>query len=710
MRWLLSVGLLLWLPARSQNGNEPIRVTDLTQVRSIGSMAVSPDGNRVVYVVTAIEPDKKDDEYNYVNQLWLADLQGNTKPVQLTSKENASQPAWSPDGKQLAFVRTADGKPQVFLLALSGGEARQLTSFPYGASNPQFSPDGKQLLFSASVNYKDLLGDSSLNPGKRPPTWPSERPNYPADLNKSKPDPNGTLEQIRAYLEKNAADQKATVIHRLNFQDEANINPTLTFNHYFRVELTPGAKPNALTQGFFRFGNAQYLPTGDVVLIAQLDSLEHPDRSRGNQIWKITPEGKWIALLKEKEVQYSNLRVSPSGKSMAFLRAPDEGLQIPELCIVPLETPANVRAFAFDRNKSNLRWSTDERSIFFTAQSNGAAPIYRLDINTQKIVPITKGETGVSQLDILPKHLVYVMTQIETPFELYRSELNGEKAERLTELNTTWITPKKISRPEKHIFYNELNLPIEYWVMKPTNYEPGKKYPLLLQIHGGPSSMWGPGEASMWHEYQYFCSQGYGVVYSNPRGSGGYGSEFLRSNRNDWGAGPTRDVLKALDLTVQEGWADTTKLLVTGGSYAGYLVAWIIAHDDRFAAACSQRGVYDLATFFGEGNAWRLIPNYFDGYPWQEPTRSTLQRESPITYIENITTPYIIFHGDNDRRTGFVQSEMIYRSLKVMGRPVEYVRHPNATHEITRSGNNRQRIDQMLRTYEFFERWIQTKK
>jgi dipeptidyl aminopeptidase/acylaminoacyl peptidase len=246
-------------------------------------------------------------------------------------------------------------------------------------------------------------------------------------------------------------------------------------------------------------------------------------------------------------------------------------------------------------------------------------------------------------------------------------------------------------------------------VMKPIGYEPGKKYPLLLEIHGGPSSMWGPGEASMWHEYQYFCSQGYGVVYSNPRGSGGYGLDFLKSNKNDWGTGPTRDVLKALELTIQEGWADTTKLLVTGGSYAGYLVAWIIAHDQRFAAACSQRGVYDLNTFFGEGNAWRLVPNYFGGYPWQESSRSILQRESPINYVENIKTPYIIFHGDNDRRTGFVQSEMLYRSLKVLGRPVEYVRHPNATHEITRSGVNRQRIDQMLRTYEFFERWIQTK-
>jgi dipeptidyl aminopeptidase/acylaminoacyl peptidase len=247
---------------------------------------------------------------------------------------------------------------------------------------------------------------------------------------------------------------------------------------------------------------------------------------------------------------------------------------------------------------------------------------------------------------------------------------------------------------------------IEYWVMKPINYEAGKKFPLLLEIHGGPSAMWGPGENTMWHEFQYFCSKGYGVVYCNPRGSGGYGLEFLRANINDWGTGPTHDVLTALDKTVAEGWADTSRLLVTGGSYAGYLVAWIIAHDHRFKAACSQRGVYDLATFFGEGNAWRLVPNYFGGYPWEPATKAILQRESPITYVQNITTPYIIFHGDNDRRTGFVEGEMMYRSLKVLGRPVEYVRHPGATHEITRSGNNRQRIDQMLRTWEFFERWI----
>jgi dipeptidyl aminopeptidase/acylaminoacyl peptidase len=181
----------------------------------------------------------------------------------------------------------------------------------------------------------------------------------------------------------------------------------------------------------------------------------------------------------------------------------------------------------------------------------------------------------------------------------------------------------------------------------------------------------------------------------------------MRANINNWGNGPARDVLTALEKAASEGYIDTNRLAVTGGSYAGYLVSWIIGHDQRFKAACSQRGVYDLTTFMGEGNAWRLVPNYFNGYPFQQEIKKVLDRESPLTYVENIRTPLIIFHGENDLRTGVIQSEMFYRSLKVLGRPVEYVRHPGASHEITRSGNNRQRMDQMLRTLEFFERYIQ---
>ncbi|MGI9174869.1 MAG: prolyl oligopeptidase family serine peptidase, partial [Rhodothermales bacterium] len=268
-------------------------------------------------------------------------------------------------------------------------------------------------------------------------------------------------------------------------------------------------------------------------------------------------------------------------------------------------------------------------------------------------------------------------------------------------------------------------------------------------------------------EFQLFAAQGYGIVYSNPRGSGGYGYAFKRGNYQDWGDGPAADVLAAADSAATEPWVDPDRQVVTGGSYAGYLTAWIVGHDGRFQAAVAQRGVYDLATFLGEGNAWRLIPGHFGGYPWdayvpdvladssvadtmarepllaigffgestlppddvntpdteseagfdesvtapltdvaEEKVYALLRRNSPLTYVDSIRTPLLIMHSDSDLRTGVIQSEMLYKSLKILGRPVEYVRYPEAGHDLSRTGDPKQRLDRLLRIYEFMERYV----
>ncbi len=699
----------------AQNGTGQVKVTDMLKIRSIGAVSLSSDGGKTVFTVTSIEPEGESKvEFKYVTQVWMVNTDGSGTPRQLTTgKDNSSQPAFSPNGKQIAFVRQADGKPQLFLLSLDGGEAMQLTKHKYGAGSPRWSPDGKQLLFSASVPLKDMLIDSLLNPGKEIPKWPSEKPgigkNQEYKISSAKADPDGNMEEIRAYLNNNANDRKAKVIYKLNFLDEQDVNADISINHFFIIEAKPDAQPAAITKGFFRYNFADFTPDGkQLILAADIDSTEHPDRSLEGEIYSISTDGSNLRkLLGEPGRNYNSPRISPSGKWLAFQYGNTSFVSIPTLAVMPLNGSSKDKIdIVFDRSKGNITWSDDERYIYFSAQSNGGQPLYRADVNTKKVEQLTDYKSGISNFGLSGNKLVFVKTEVASPFELYLADVSVKNPARISSFNTGWVASKKLSIPEKHSFKNEKGMEVEYWVMKPSNYEPGKKYPLLLEIHGGPSAMWGPGENTMWHEYQYFCSKGYGVVYCNPRGSGGYGLDFLRGNINDWGAGPTRDVLTALDKTVAEGWADTSRLMVTGGSYAGYLVAWIIAHDQRFAAACSQRGVYDLATFFGEGNAWRLVPNYFGGYPWEPATKATLERESPINYVQNIRTPYIIFHGDNDRRTGFVQSEMLYKSLKALGRPVEYVRHPGGTHELTRSGNNRQRIDQLLRTYEFFERWI----
>jgi dipeptidyl aminopeptidase/acylaminoacyl peptidase len=704
--------LFIVLNATAQPGKEPVKVTDMLKIKAIGGINLSADGSKAAFTVTTIEPDADSKwEYKYVTQLWMTD--GTAAPRQLTYKESSSQAVWSPDGKQLAFVRVADGKPQVFLLPLDGGEAIQLTKYRYGAGTPKWSPDGRQILFSSNISLKELLKDSILNPAHNTPQWPFEKPgfdkNQQLQATTSRPDPDGSLEEVRAYLDNNATDKKAKVVTKLNFQDETDVSTDMSFNHFFVVGTQPGAVPTAVTHGFYRFTSADFTPDGkQIILSGDVDSTQHPDRSLESEIFLVNADGSnFRELLGEKGKSFNSPRVSPSGKWLAFQYGNTSFVNVPALAIMPLNgTAKDLVDIPFDRAKGGYTWSNDEKYIYFTAQSNGGAPVYRADTKTRKTEQLTDYNSGIVSFDIIGNKLVFAKTEVNDPYELYIADATAKNARRISSFNYDWVQKKQLSAPDKKTFTNNKGETIEYWVMKPINYQPGQKYPVVLNIHGGPSAMWGPGETSMWHEFQYFCSKGYGVVYCNPRGSGGYGLEFLRANINDWGTGPTSDVLTALDKTVAEGWADTSRLVVTGGSYAGYLVAWIVGHDHRFKAACSQRGVYDLATFFGEGNAWRLVPNYFGGYPWEAATKAILERESPITYVQNITTPYIIFHGENDRRTGFVQGEMLYRSLKVLGRPVEYVRHPGGTHELTRSGNNRQRIDQLLRTWEFFARYI----
>ncbi len=710
--------LFIGFYANTQNTKEPVEVTDMLKIKSINGLSICYDGSKALFTVTSIEPgDDVKWEYKYVRQIWMVNTDGSSSPRQLTTKESSSQAAWSPDGKQIAFVRLAGGKPQIFLLSLDGGEAVQLTKFKYGAGTPKWSPDGKQIIFSSNISLKDLLKDSLLNPTYVLPAWPYEKPGF--DNNEelkpinAKADPDGDMDEIRAFLENDVTDKKAKVVDKLNFQDETGVNAEMSFNHFFIINVDAPEKPIQLTRGFYSFHSADFTPDGkQIILSGDIDSLQHPDRSLENEIFIENTDGSNLKeIVGEEGFSYHSPVVSPSGKWLAFLYGKISFVTIPTMAIMPVNGSVKDKIdIPIDRSKGNFVWSKDEKYIYFNAQSNGGEPVYRADIKTKKVEQLSDYNSGITNFDLVNDKLFFVKTEVTDPFDLYLADADMKNEKRISDFNYSWVQTKQLSFPEKKSFTNNKGMTVEYWIMKPINYEAGKKYPLLLEIHGGPSAMWGPGETTMWHEYQFFCSKGYGVVYCNPRGSGGYGLDFLRANINDWGTGPTSDVLTALDKTVaSEKWSDTSKLIVTGGSYAGYLVGWIVGHDHRFKAACSQRGVYDLATFFGEGNAWRLVKNYFGGYPWEPATKAILQRESPITYVQNITTPYIIFHGESDRRTGTTQGEMMYRSLKVLGRQVEYVRHPGATHEITRSGDNRQRIDQMLRTYEFFERWINKK-
>jgi dipeptidyl aminopeptidase/acylaminoacyl peptidase len=689
--------ILLTFSLFAQNPKETIQVTDLLKIKTAGRPLVSPKGNQFIYTVTSIvdDPDKKSD-FVYQTHLYLGNLQTGESRALTSGKNSISSPSWSPDGNKIAFSRDMGSKSQVYVLDLAGGEPQAITSLPFGVSNPVWSSSGQEIYFQSSFTVKEFLVDSIYNKKGLLPSWTLEKPMLSGASKKVKPNPNGNIDEVRSYLAQNELDKKAKVINRLNFQEESTTSSEISLPAYFKTTLT--GKPVLLNNPFTRWSDVEIASNGMYAVIPA-DSLAHPDKVLDSYI------GLGSKVIYQKVgYRMSNLSLSPSEKWLAFQETKSTGVQNGTLQIISTSNPGSIVKVPLDRVITQVKWSSDESKLYFTAQNKGGAPLYVYDLATKQVKQITDANTGILGFDVTSSGFVYAKTGIENPSEIYQQMADSVRT--FTSLNTGWLASKNIVRPTKHSFKNSKGHEVDYWVMKPVGYEAGKKYPLVLEIHGGPSAMWGTGEASMWHEFQYYASKGMGIVYANPRGSGGYGSEFLAANVKDWGAGPTSDVMKALDLTIAEGWADTTQLAVTGGSYAGYLVTWIVGHTNRFKVACSQRGVYELSTFMGEGNAWRLVPNYFGGYPWEKATKAILDRESPYTYVQNIKTPLLIFHGENDLRTGVIQSEMLYKSLKVLGREVEYVRHPGGTHELTRSGNNRQRIDQMLRTYEFFGRYL----
>lgn len=709
--------LLFCFQVFAQTGK--VLVTDLTKIKQVSGISFAPDGKKAIYTVTSVEADpEKKDEYKYLSHLYLTDFQTNTQPLTRGS-ESARQPTWSPDGKRIAFVRTVKEKAQLFVLPLGGGEAYQLTQSKYSVSNPQWSPDGKKILFSVTLSFSELLKDSLFNEARDVPAWSLEKPGFAKNENvqaKSsvKPNPNGNLAEIRAYLDKNVEDKKAKVINRLNFQGEATTEPEINFSHLAVIDASPvgtESKLEALTQDFYSFSQATWTPDGKKIICSgdfqeqERNAGYHPDRDLDSRIFIMNADGSNLRpILGEKGKAFSNPTISPDGKMLAFQYSPSEGLNIPKIGMVGLGVSNyTISEIAFDRSAQGVKFSTDSKFLYFSAQSNGGQPLYRYELKPKRLDQLSDYNSGATSFDVAGNRILFAKTEIANPSELYAADATMKSPSKLTDFNSVWVKDRKLSVPEKRTFTNSKGQTVEYWIMKPTFASAGKKYPLLLQMHGGPTAMWGPGEQSMWHELQYFCTQGYGIVYANPRGSGGYGLDFMRANYQDWGTGPAEDVLRAATEAAKETWADTSRQVITGGSYAGYLTAWIVAHDHRFKAAFAQRGVYDLTTFMGEGNAWRLTPNYF-GYPWK--AQPVLDANSPYTFVEKIKTPLLIKHGENDLRTGVIQSEMLYKSLKILGKDVEYVRMPGATHELSRTGNVRQRMDRILRIYEFMERYV----
>lgn len=746
--WLAAM-VILSIGVTARAGTEPIVTTDLLRMRWVTAIDVAQDGSRAVFAVRSIAtipPENPNDPqaeptYKYHSHLYSLELGDvNAVPRQLTFGERLDgAPRLSPDGKRVAFVRDVQPKPstvlavkpreqesyaQIWVMAIDGGEARQITNFKNGCSNPRWSPNGARLLVSSSLKIDEIEGT---------PPWPMERPKRTwkdAASNGVKPRPDGNRQDIRAWLEKNAGNLNPVVVNRIDFQDEQQLRGTMRFSHLFLVDPDAATLPvehssaRRVTSGFYDHNEATFMPDGQsIVYVAKKPLDQHIDRVLATSLWRINIDGSNDRMILSMDGWTLNApKPSRDGTVLAFTgeRMDEPAFRQRQLGIAQLNADAAVNQVwltdeaTFPASVDNYDWMHGQPALVFSAAMKGGFPLFTISPGLVEpallVNEVDERQIGASVFGAGGGAIVYAAVAADQPNTLRVRDGFGDR--QAMDLNS-WVQSKTLSMPVERWLTRPDGTRVQYWVMQPTNREPGRKYPLAVQMHGGPAAMWGPGEFTMWHEFQLLCSWGYGVVYCNPRGSGGYGYEFQKKNFQDWGEGPAGDVLAVVDQVVMKDgaeWIDREKLVLTGGSYAGYLTAWIISHDNRFKAAVAQRGVYDFATFFGEGNAWRLVAWAMGGHPFDPRFKQILDRNNIMNYVSRIRTPLLIEHASNDLRTGVSQSEMLYRALKELNRPVEYVRYPDTGHDMSRTGDPLQRMDRLNRIIEFFERYVMNER
>jgi dipeptidyl aminopeptidase/acylaminoacyl peptidase len=702
-----ALALTLAAPLAAQE-KRPLTALDLYHLRIAGGVSVSPDGRWAVYTVTQADSA----ENRYRRDLWIAATDGSSPPRRLTwNGSTGGFTAFSPDGRMLAFTASRQGgRGQVWILPLAeGGEAWPLTDLETGAGGPAWSPDGRRIAFTSSLTPEQIArADSAAGDSAKKE---EEKKVDAAAIRNIDDDRAAALASIRAKLAANAKTEDPRVVTRLDYLGETSIEEE-RYGQLYVVDVRPGAKPLRLSRGAFGAGDPAWHPRGDSIVYTAAPPRGdyHPDYELESDLFVVSASGGTPRRIEEPGHAENSPWWSPDGRWIVYARqdVSPQFLTASNNELVVMRPDGSGRTSVtgpLDRSIAQYR-VTPDGMLYFTVGSEGAVPLYRTRFDRVEPQRLITGPRGVLSFGVGGGRIAWSEMNPRRPSDVYTARADGGGERRLTTLNDSLLATVYVGD------YNEIWYPsydgrrIQGWYVLPIDHRPGERPPLAVEIHGGPHAMWGPGEASMWLEYQTLAGAGYTVFFSNPRGSGGYGEEGLRSIHRGWGTNDARDILLGADSVIARGLADPERQAVTGGSYAGFMTAWLIAKEapTRFKAAVSQRGVYDLGIWYGGSNTWRLFEGEFATTPWSDP--EITRAHSPLTYVENIRTPLLILHGDVDYRTTIAGAEALYRALKVLQRPVEFVRYPREGHELTRSGEPAHRIDHMYRILEFFERYI----
>jgi dipeptidyl aminopeptidase/acylaminoacyl peptidase len=713
-----------------QNSASPAAATkravtekDLFDFVWVANPQLSPDGSRVAF--TRVSVDEK--RTGYETSIWTVATSGGESPVRMTNGKHDAQPRWSPDGKRLAFTRGGDkdetGKPkpsQIAILSLAGGEAWTITDLPKGAAEPVWSPDSRRIAFLSSTTQEDIEK--------------AERKKTSAKGDGKGADGTKDGAQSKAAEPESEHESDVHIISRAVYRsnDEGYLDPK-RHQHIWVLDVPTTSdeivKPVPLTSGDFSERELVWSPDGSRLYFLT-ERIEEPYYELPTtDIYSVSATGGSPAKLATVSMGIGDLVLSPDGRRFAFHGAVEQPVRSytqPDLWVMDVAANAQPRNltvdYDFDMGSSvfgdnaaprggrgrSLYWSPDGRWLYDLVEKQGHTPIVRVDAQSGAVTEITRGDQAVLDFSMTSNGLTSngqtIVALVSTPVmigDLFTVAATGAQT-RTTDFNRKLWSQLNLTAPEEIDYTSFDGKNIQGWIQKPPDFDPKKKYPLILNIHGGPHAAYG------WvfdHEFQFMAARGYVVLYVNPRGSTSYGQDFGNIIQYHYPGDDYRDLMIGVDELLKRGYIDAKKLAVTGGSGGGVLTDWTITHTDRFAAAASQRDISNWASWWYTADFTLFQPRWFKAPPFDDPQDYT--NRSAITFVKNIHTPVMFVLGESDSRTPPDSGgEQLFRALKFLKRPTAMVVFPRETHELSRSGEPWHRIERLDHIVGWFDKWI----
>jgi len=652
------------LQAADRRGITP---EDYFSFQFISDAHLSPDARLVAYVVTTIDQKKNRRD----SAIWLLPVDGSGAPRRLSAEGFSSNaPRWSPDGKTLAFLSTRSSdatasdasKSQIYLLPMTaGGEALPLTKLKNGVQSFQWSPDSTRLVCVALSGPSDAVAP---------------------------------------------ADRKSDVRHYTHIRYK--FNDTGWFDdkrrHLWVVTVASGEAKQITDGQDWNDTDPQWSPDGTRIAFVSDRSGKAFDDSENTDVWVIPAAGGPLVKISDHPFQDEEPRWSPDGNEVLFA-GQTERHQFAKLYVAPASggAPSKLAVKDLDLIPGELHWATPGE-LLFSAGEKAEIHIYRADLGAHTFSRVTGGPRSVHGFDLNAKAgvMVYLSNDFERLDDLYVAKLDGSGERQLTHLNTDLWKQLELQPVERVPYKSTDGWPVDGFFVKPLRWQAGKKYPMVLVIHGGPAGMFG---VDWYHEFQVYAAKGWAVFFCNPRGSTGYGEKFERGIINNWGGMDFQDVMAGVDAALKQyPWIDQNTLGVTGGSYGGFMTNWIVGHTNRFKAAVTLRSVSNFISDEGTRDGGYGHEDYFKGILFDD--FDQYWSASPLKYARDVHTPTLVLHSDMDFRVPIEQGEQWFRALQHYGVPSELVLFPRENHNLTRTGEPKHLVESLNWQIYWFDRYL----